>query len=320
MTISKLLHALTLLPVALKKAHEKSISEKLPTLRREESIDNFFFSLNPLFSFIDYSLLEYIIKKFGSENLKKNMNSYSYDIQTFMKQTTVGQLMDLWPGEQDVPPDFSILMAKVNEDPYSYSLEKLDILRKKYCAQAKLSDIVCVIIGVGKSSSFLAMLLIPSVLVPDLIESTRQIKDNFFQGESIASLSVDSRWLYNEKLSPFGAELKERYQQSLKIKSPIKWIPSPTQKIFKLALIQKKQVQIEDSIVQMTTSGKIDDILQVNCPVEVEDFFNTQSTDGEIILIEGAPGSGKSTLTVHICWRWGKEELLEQFIAVILVQ
>ena len=37
-------------------------------------------------------------------------------------------------------------------------------------------------------------------------------------------------------------------------------------------------------------------------------------------MIEGAPGSGKSTLTVHICQRWGKGELFQQFSIVILVQ
>ena len=39
-----------------------------------------------------------------------------------------------------------------------------------------------------------------------------------------------------------------------------------------------------------------------------------------MILIDGAPGSGKSTLTVHICQEWSKGELFQQFSVVVLVQ
>ena len=41
-----------------------------------------------------------------------------------------------------------------------------------------------------------------------------------------------------------------------------------------------------------------------------------------MILIDGAPGSRKSTLTVtvHICEQWGRGELFNEFTVVILVQ
>ena len=39
-----------------------------------------------------------------------------------------------------------------------------------------------------------------------------------------------------------------------------------------------------------------------------------------MILIDGAPGSGKSTLSVHICQQWGRGDLFNQFTVVILIQ
>ena len=39
-----------------------------------------------------------------------------------------------------------------------------------------------------------------------------------------------------------------------------------------------------------------------------------------MILIDGALGSRKSTLTVHICQRWTRDELFQEFTIVILVQ
>ena len=88
-------------------------------------------------------------------------------------------------------------------------------------------------------------------------------------------------------------------------------------------MIQRKTVQRghnEDGFVQMTISGRVDDILHIKSPVKLEHIFRNTLDGGEIILIEGAPGSGKSTLTVHICQRWGKGELFQQFTVVILVQ
>ena len=38
-----------------------------------------------------------------------------------------------------------------------------------------------------------------------------------------------------------------------------------------------------------------------------------------MILINGAPGSGKSTLTVHICQKWSRGELFQEFTVVVLV-
>ena len=72
MNIQKLLQALTLLPTKLKKEYEKAIADKLPTLPREGSISELFLHLNPLFSFLEYNLLKYIIETFGSSDFKKN--------------------------------------------------------------------------------------------------------------------------------------------------------------------------------------------------------------------------------------------------------
>ena len=64
----------------------------------------------------------------------------------------------------------------------------------------------------------------------------------------------------------------------------------------------------------------MDDILLKKSPIEVEKLFESIEGERKIILIDGAPGSGKSTLTVHICQRWSRGELFQEFIIIILVQ
>ena len=315
--------SLTLLPMKLRKEYEKSITESLSFFVQKRTIQELFLQLNPLFSFIDYGLLEHIIKLYGSDLLNKDMKTYCNDMQLFMKQTTIKELIDYLPGQKETPPNFEVLKAKIGEDASKCTLERINNLRKRFCAQARLSEIIFCLIALEDSNSFIVSWLVPSILVPDLIESAKGIKESFFDMENIISLSVGNQWLYNPKLTQFGAQLKQQYQQSLGSPSPVEWIPSPTKKIFRLAMIQRERVQrghIEDRFVQMTISGRVDDILHAKSPVELEHIFRNAIHGSEVILIEGAPGSGKSTLTVHICQRWGKGELFQQFTVVILVQ
>ena len=62
------------------------------------------------------------------------------------------------------------------------------------------------------------------------------------------------------------------------------------------------------------------DILSKKSPIKLENIFKSIEEERKVILIDGAPGSGKSTLTVHICQRWSRGELFQEFTIVILVQ
>ncbi len=70
----------------------------------------------------------------------------------------------------------------------------------------------------------------------------------------------------------------------------------------------------------MTVTGKVDDILHTKTPVKLENIFQIDHACRKVVLIEGAPGSGKSTLSWDICKRWGAGELFQKYEVVILVQ
>ena len=213
------------------------------------------------------------------------------------------------------------LIAIVDKDAKISAFTNLDKIVKDV---PKLSlNLASCLSASEKLNSFITTWCIPSVPISYLIESANRIGQGYFEMKHILSLSVGNLWLYNPKLSQSGSILKQRYQQSQDSPSPVEWIPSPTKKIFRLAMIRRGRVQrghIEDRFVRMTISGRVDDIFHAKSPVELKHIFRNPLHGGEIILIEGAPGSGKSTLTVHICQKWGKGELFQQFTVVILVQ
>ena len=124
-------------------------------------------------------------------------------------------------------------------------------------------------------------------------------------------------------LADYGDYLKERHLQVHITASTNKFLPSPTQKIFKLAIIKKERIQrgkIDNEFVRKTIKGQVDDILLEKSPIELENIFMNIEGERKVVLVDGAPGSGKSTMTVHICQRWSKGELFQEFTIVILIQ
>ena len=96
----------------------------------------------------------------------------------------------------------------------------------------------------------------------------------------------------------YGSYLKKQYLEILLTSSisADKWLPSPTQKIFNLAIIKKEKIQrgkTDDEFVHKTIRGKVDDILLQKSPIELKNFFRDIEGERKVILID-------YTLTVYM--------------------
>ena len=179
-TVHNLLNQLTRLPLSLRREYESSITKRIPSMRTETQVNELFIHLNPLTSFIDYGLIEYVIKKFGSDALQRDMRFYCSEMVVFMKETTIKQLKDHFPGQTEIPPKFSLIEAKIGDDASKCTLEQLNRLRKRYCSEVKLSDIVFHLVAVVESNSFIVRWLVPSAIVSDIMKCTRNVDQRFY--------------------------------------------------------------------------------------------------------------------------------------------
>ena len=196
-TVQVLLNQLTGLPLSLRREYESSIAKRIPSMRTETQVnDLFIIHLNPLTSFIDYGLIEYVIKKFGSDGLKRDMQSYCSEIMIFMKETTIKQLIDHLPGQAEVPPKFSLIEAKIGENASECTLEKLNTIRKRQCSELRLSEIVFHLLALLDSNSFVVRWLVPSALVSEIMKSIRNVDQSFYQEFKITFLTLDGMWLH----------------------------------------------------------------------------------------------------------------------------
>ena len=189
--VKEILDSVTLLPVELKLEYDESIQAKLPDVMKVQSRDQLFYHLNPLFTYIDYRLLEYLISKFGTTELQKNMKEYIKEVDGFMCKTTVGDVMPYWPGKRISSEEFSELWVKIEANPETYSLHALSIFRDKHCATIKLSAVLSSIKSLTPTGSFLAMWLIPKAATIDVTKAV-----DFYKDEQVSMVILDIKQLH----------------------------------------------------------------------------------------------------------------------------
>ena len=130
--------------------------------------------------------------------------------------------------------------------------------------------------------------------------------------------------------SKYASYLKELYrpkQQDKYLDGDCTWPPRVTTKVFNLAMIKDKQdlkrrddkSRIEN--IKKISFGNLDHILLKKEPVKLEEVFKGFTNDEQRkVIIHGRAGSGKSTLSLHICQEWRKGALFRDYRLVILVK
>ena len=112
-----------------------------------------------------------------------------------------------------------------------------------------------------------------------------------------------------------------------------KWPQLHARKYINLAVINNVCFNREDLVQfrEQTIHGCIDDILELKAPIEMQDILKPNHVydrvkDEQIkwpvtqLLIEGAPGIGKSTFAWGVCQKWGLQQLFNEFSLVVLLK
>ena len=165
----------------------------------------------------------------------------------------------------------------------------------------------------------------------DLIEEMCEL---LCDGDSSSSTNSDSETEKGQTgpkivgcdLALYTEYLRGRYQTQLLSFLTLQWPPPPTRKVFNLAMIRSlKQtaVTVDRELARLTLQGDVEHIMSTRSEVKLGELFKldkVQEMKRKIVLIEGAPGAGKSTLAWHICQKWESGELFQEFKVVVHVQ
>ena len=157
----------------------------------------------------------------------------------------------------------------------------------------------------------------------------RQYYDNY-SGQNdpiiihICSTAADPAHSTPHPLITYQHYLKDRYRTEYPDYSKQQFTVNRPKQIVNLVLVQKEKnecdkIQRECLLYQL--HGNIDLIQQKKTPLTKEQITVLASgATARTVLIEGAPGIGKTTLLWQLCHQWADGELLQQWELVILVQ
>ena len=102
------------------------------------------------------------------------------------------------------------------------------------------------------------------------------------------------------------------------------WPPSPSKIFINLAVINREEISTEElhKFMLATLNKGVDTILETKAPVEIEQLMDTNPGIKQqcVILVEGAPGVGKTTLSWEICQRWSEGKLFRQYSLILLLR
>ena len=139
---------------------------------------------------------------------------------------------------------------------------------------------------------------------------------------SLLSDDVTGKSQTGEKMTAHSVlkEYSKYFSNFYKIKKEVhkdSWPPVATDKFINLALISKRK-QTKDDFAY-AVQGDVDDIIGPKEKVKFEEVFG-QYNSGALILLEGRPGSGKTTLMHKVAREWAlKRNILMNAVIVVLV-
>ena len=325
---SDFLSCVTCLQVSAPGQPKSFIEEELTDISPPVTFEKVWSIVNLYWNFLNYELLEHVIDTFGSEDLKQQMWDYVHELSTF-KQTT--QLFDFcdfiesWPGRANGPPNTSHkkVIVKMLQNWSQCTLKDVEMFKKILVDMLLLKKFDILLQKADRGAACITWLTSPSIATL-LQQNLANIETEFFKEHGIDAVTIDGQDIYLSPVKRYGGYLRELYnseQRPVGIGPPIQ-----TKKLlpFKLARIEKEKVSI-DKFTRRYLRGDIDDVgsfgtkFYNKSPIEFDEIGKHSSRQQQkVILIEGAPGVGKTTFSWEFCRKWVRGEILQDHSILLL--
>ena len=321
-----LLSRVTCLPVSVRTQHRSFIEEKLSNIPPPETFTKIWSILNLYWDFLNYGLLEHVINQCGSEDLKQQMQDYVYELSTFKQTTRLCDFIESWPCRDDGPPEDRLkkVVIKMKHEWSQCTLQDVESFKKALVHKFFLPEFDILLQKVERGCvcvTWLTSLSIATLLQQNLAN----IETEFFKKHDIDAMTIDGQDVYLTPVKRYAGYLRDLYNSEQR---PVGiGPPTPAEKLlpFKLAQIEKEKVST-DEFTRRYLRGDMDDVGSLGTefykksPIKFEEVGKLSNHyQQKLVLIEGAPGVGKTTFSWEFCRKWGKGEVLQDHSLLLLL-
>ena len=311
---------LTSFKVKDKEYHMEYIKE---IIDKKDSVVDILIELNCYLNYLNYEILQHILTKFKNADLQIRMDEYKMKIKNFFRCTRICDFIECWPIHGCEPPVEKLqhfIEIKSCKDWETCTLEDLDNLKGRLATKLLLPKFI-LILEKASSGSLAVTFSIPPSLVTQLQCDIQNTELKVFLDMDIEIITVDGVVCYVAPLLQYTTQLKQLYTS----RSPLQPLTDSKHKHllqFRLARIEKQTISQGDMdrFTRESLRGDMDDVIYKKTPMDVSELgVMADNSQPKVVLIEGAPGVGKTTFAWDQCRQWAEGKLLQDYSIVLLL-
>ena len=126
------------LPQRQKVTYSNLFERNTSKIRRAGNVSKIFDIIRPYSNYMNYELLQLIIKKFGNSPLKEGMSGYVVELETFEMKTTIVEFVAATNDSTEIPECYRSVIVKINRDASQCTLHEVRVFIKKSLAKKSL--------------------------------------------------------------------------------------------------------------------------------------------------------------------------------------
>ena len=290
---------------------------------KKETFLEIWVELNCYFNFLNHEILGHILSKFKNSVLQRRMDEYSAKIKCFFKRTRFCDFVNCWP-IHGKPPKVDHLQKFIEVDSYKdqniCTMEDLDHLKGILATKLLLPKFILVLEKVSKGT-FAVTFSIPPSIVAKMQADIKNMELKVFLEMDIKTITVDDVVCYEAPLLQYTIHLKQLYTS----RSPLQALTDSKSKHllpFRLARVEKQTLSqgSMDRFTRESLRGDMDDVVYKKTAMELNELgVMADGSQPKVVLIEGAPGVGKTTFAWDQCRQWAEGKLMQAYSIVLLL-
>ena len=300
--------------VSLKASYFDHLKTCFSGFNPEDQIADAWLELSSLWDFLNYEFLKHVLEIFidACDKLRTDIQQYTDVIAAFCTATKVCDFFEAWPFRLKKPKKAVVkkMVVKAERNWEECTLQDIKETTNTLAQLFSLPRSLLLLRDV-EDGCVSILLYIPPSVAASLEQGVTKVKPEKISSHDFISITVDDQQVHPiTSVRQCSLELKKMY--SLKCTSLHKKFIKKRVVPFKLALVTKyKYKHDKDMYTRRTLHGDVDDVYYKKSPTAIHSLgYLDNGSPARLVLLEGAPGSGKTTFGFDVALKWTNNQIL----------